>query len=126
MSKAQILQSFQKRAPSPSPLCSAGRARYATSPQSDAEGRLEDNASGGQVLQAQMAEQNSATSKRRVSSCPHIISLCFATVVCRFFDSILIKKTKKKTKTYEHVGFVDVVEHYSSLYICTQVITRAY
>lgn len=85
MSKLQILQCFQKHPPSPSPLCSAGRARYATSPQSDAEGRLEDNTPGGRVLQAQMAEQNSTTSKRRVFSCPHIISLCFATVICRFF-----------------------------------------
>lgn len=85
MSKPQILQSFQKHPPSPSPLCSAGRARYATSPQSDAQGRLEDNASGGRVLQAQMAEQNSTTSKcERVSLCPHIISPCFATVICRF------------------------------------------
>lgn len=72
MSKPQIRRSFQKRPPSPSPLCSAGRARYATSPQSDAAGRPEDNASGGRVLQAQMAKRNSATSRHVLALSPSV------------------------------------------------------
>lgn len=82
--------------PSPSPLLSAGRARYATSPQSDAEGRPEDNASGGRVLRAQMAEQRSATSERGLPACPHIISPCFAMVIAaRFFCGYDFKEALK-------------------------------
>lgn len=123
MSKPQILRSFQKHPPSPSSLCSAWRARYATSPQSDAEGRPEDNASGGRVLQAQMAEHLNTES-------PHVFTLSLRVqlqIAADFFVGILSKKSRRyKICIPEHVGLVDVVEHYSSLYSCTQVITKAY
>lgn len=56
MSNPQMLESFRQHPPSPSPQCCTRGSRYATSPQSDAEGSLRGEAFGGRLLQAQMAE----------------------------------------------------------------------